>query len=126
YDPFTQKEYYRLSAYFNSIDESGANDAGGLANPVMALTTPELEQKIAGLKTAEQQAEQELTALDARLRGEQVSWEQSLVKDPAQLAGPTWTPLAIEQVSAEQGTMFTRQEDGVVLAGGPNPATEEY
>jgi len=23
YDPFTQKEYYQLTAYFNSIDEDG-------------------------------------------------------------------------------------------------------
>ncbi len=32
-DPITNAEYYQLSAYFNSIEESGGNDAGGLANP---------------------------------------------------------------------------------------------
>ena len=33
FDPILQREYYQLSAYFNSIEETGANDAGGLANP---------------------------------------------------------------------------------------------
>jgi ubiquinone/menaquinone biosynthesis C-methylase UbiE len=46
YDPFTAKDYYRLYAYFNSIDESGAVDRGGNASPVMELPTPaQVKQK---------------------------------------------------------------------------------
>ncbi len=49
YDPFTQRDYYRLFAYFNNVPESGAVDRGGMANPVLLLPTPEQSSKIAGL-----------------------------------------------------------------------------
>jgi hypothetical protein len=46
FDPFTQKEYYRLFAYFNSVPESGAVDRGGNANPVMKVPTAEQERAL--------------------------------------------------------------------------------
>lgn len=52
YDPFSQKEYYRLYAYFNNIAESGAVDRNGAANPVLPLPTPE---QTAQLQAVQQQ-----------------------------------------------------------------------
>jgi hypothetical protein len=40
FDPISQKDYYGLYAFFNSIDETGAVDHDGAANPVLALTPP--------------------------------------------------------------------------------------
>jgi hypothetical protein len=64
YDPFTQKEYYGLFAYFNSINESGAVDRGGNAAPVLALPTPtqlkrqaELRAQLAALEHEERKAD---------------------------------------------------------------------
>ncbi|MBQ16786.1 MAG: hypothetical protein CMJ65_06635 [Planctomycetaceae bacterium] len=37
FDPLTQKEYYRFSAYFNSLDETGRVDAKGNAKPVLTV-----------------------------------------------------------------------------------------
>ncbi len=45
FDPISQKDYYSLYAYFNSIDESGANDAGGLANPLLSLGNGRAKQQ---------------------------------------------------------------------------------
>ncbi|MFO0844978.1 MAG: DUF1549 domain-containing protein [Gemmataceae bacterium] len=45
FDPFTARDYYRLAAFFNSIDESGAVDRGGNANPVMEFPTPQQEAR---------------------------------------------------------------------------------
>ena len=57
FDPISQREFYGLYAYFNSIDESGGVDRGGNAKPVMKIAAPqiaariaELEKKIAGMK----------------------------------------------------------------------------
>jgi mono/diheme cytochrome c family protein len=57
YDPIPQKDFYRLSAYFNNIAETGAVDRNGQANPVLSLPTPKqtetvtrLEKTIAGLE----------------------------------------------------------------------------
>lgn len=44
YDPIAQKDYYRLYAYFNSIDEGGGVDRGGNANPVIPAPTPEQQE----------------------------------------------------------------------------------
>src|SRR5262249_3391174 len=65
YDPLLQKEYYQLAAYFNSINESGANDAGGLANPVISLATEEQETRLAMLRDAEQKAAADIKSVRA-------------------------------------------------------------
>ncbi len=41
FDQLKQREYYQLSAYFNSIDETGSNDDRGFAKPVLSLNSPE-------------------------------------------------------------------------------------
>src|SRR5207245_4754018 len=46
FDPFTQKEYYQLYAYFNSIAETGGVDRGGNAAPILRLGTAEEEQRM--------------------------------------------------------------------------------
>ena len=47
FDPLSQKEYYRFSAYFNSIAESGRVDKGGNANPVARVTTRAQQTELA-------------------------------------------------------------------------------
>lgn len=49
YDPFSQKEYYQLYAYFNNIAESGAVDRGGNAAPVLRLVTEPIQRKLDAL-----------------------------------------------------------------------------
>src|SRR5262249_4489180 len=49
YDPFSQKSYYQLFAYFNNIAESGAVDKGGNAVPVLRLLTEPIQQRITRL-----------------------------------------------------------------------------
>jgi hypothetical protein len=54
YDPFTQKDYYRLYAFFNNVPEKGLD--GDKANPVpsLMLPTPEQARKLAELRGARQ------------------------------------------------------------------------
>ena len=126
FDPLAQKEYYQLSAYFNSIDESGANDAGGLANPTISLATGEHQKKVDELKAAEEQAKKEVADQEQKLRGTQPQWEQELKAGAAdgKFAEVKWTLLVPEGLSADQGTVLTKTADGAVLASGPNPPKE--
>jgi hypothetical protein len=68
FDPLTQREYYQLAAYFNSVDESGGNDAGGLANPIVRLATADQEARLAQLAVVEQEAGNEVERIEAQLR----------------------------------------------------------
>src|ERR1700733_5777788 len=63
FDPIRQREYYQLSAYFNSIDEPGVNDAGGLANPIISFPSPEQQKKIDALKEKEAAAAKDYASL---------------------------------------------------------------
>ena len=130
FDPLTQREYYQLSAYFNSIDESGGggNDGQGLANPTITLASPEAQKKIEELKAAEERLKTERDELEKTLRAGQPQWEQSLVRDtPAgQLAEVKWMPLVPDEMFSDKGTVLTKSDDGTVLASGPAPERDEY
>ncbi len=53
YDPISQKEYYRLYAYFNNVNETGGVDRrNSTAAPTLELPTEEQKQKTAALEKA--------------------------------------------------------------------------
>ncbi|MBI5760127.1 MAG: DUF1549 domain-containing protein [Planctomycetales bacterium] len=81
FDPFTQREYYQLSAYFNSIEESGANDAGGLANPVISLSSPEQQRRTEELRGAEADANKRRDEIEKQLRESLPEWEKTLTAE---------------------------------------------
>ncbi len=62
FDPFSQKEYYRLFAYFNGLPESGATDEWPNAKPTLALPTPEQSARIARLEGEVEDRKRELAA----------------------------------------------------------------
>ena len=70
FDPLQQRDYYQLSAYFNSIDETGGggNDGQGLANPTLPLESDADREKIAQLKAAEVSANQDRERVERELR----------------------------------------------------------
>src|SRR5947209_1295934 len=48
YDPITQRDYYALSAFFNSIDEYGLYDRADIVpTPSLLLPTPPQERELA-------------------------------------------------------------------------------
>jgi hypothetical protein len=126
FDPLSQAEYYQLSAFFNSIDESGGNDAGGLAQPVISMATAEEAARIAALKATEATAQREHDQLMASAAGDQAAWEKTLVATLTASPQIDWTPLHPESVRSEDGATLTPRPDGSILASGTNPATDEY
>ena len=49
YDPFSQKDYYRLSAFFNSVNERGLVQKDGNSGPAVFITNEAAEKQIAWL-----------------------------------------------------------------------------
>ena len=58
YDPFSQKDYYQLSAFFNSVNERGLVQKDGNSGPAVFITNETAEKQIAWLnrKIEEQQS----------------------------------------------------------------------
>ena len=125
FDPLAQKEYYQLSAFFNSIEESGANDSGGLANPVITFAGPEQQKKLDDLRAAETAANQSRDELDRKLRESQAEWEKSLVASGS-AAEPQWSVLTFETLKSEAGATLKKLDDNSVLASGENPAKDSF
>ncbi len=126
YDQLTQREYYQLSAFFNSIEETGGNDAGGLANPVLSFASPEEQKKIDERKLAESGASKAVIALEKKLRAEQPQWEAAMLAGGVSKAEAGWQPLTPIEANAEHGSKLAIQPDGSVLASGPAPDKDAY
>jgi len=90
FDPFTQKDFYGLYAFFHNVSERGIGNYGANfrrnAPPFLILSAPELETKLATLRTEQTDAPGKLAEIDARLMADYPVWEaglQKLVADPA-------------------------------------------
>jgi hypothetical protein len=88
FDPLTQREYYQIYAYFNSIPEDGRASNHGNSAPWIAAPTREQQRQLAKLETETAQVERRLAA---QLKSEglaQRRWERSL----AEQSGAQWAP----------------------------------
>ena len=92
YDPITQKEYYRLSAYFNSIDEDGHSFDQGNSPPWIAAPTREQQRQLQDLDQEITQTENHIATLVKKSTERQRRWEQSLISSAGGRANQQWFP----------------------------------
>ncbi|MEZ5364461.1 MAG: DUF1553 domain-containing protein [Bryobacterales bacterium] len=78
YDPITQKDYYSLFAFFNSVPERGLVYNFGNDGPRMKAPTPEQKTKLAALAEEAKQAHAKWAALEPQVEKAQRAWEKSL------------------------------------------------
>lgn len=131
YDPVTQKEFYQLFAFFNSIDESGVLDSeggnrgGGNSRPVVQIASDEQLVKQASLEAAVKEAEARVAAAKSELPAHQIEWERKLI---AQLSGnqSAWSMITPSSVQSQGGAQLTQLDDGSWLASGKNPDHDTY
>jgi hypothetical protein len=116
YDPFRQKEYYQLLAFFN-----GTEDRGRSNDPILPVPTAEetvrrnrIHEEIARWEAVLNRSTPELAAAQSR-------WEQSMAGQRV-----AWTALTPTSLASAQGATLTRQPDGSILAGGKGPETDSY
>jgi hypothetical protein len=85
YDPVTQKDFYRLYAYFNNVPEKGQDGRAGYAAPFMRVPPPEARAKASALQQELERLEREQQAETPASLGRLAAWEASV--DPAASAG---------------------------------------
>lgn len=143
FDPVTQRDYYRLFAFFNQTSERGED--GRVANAVPMIPAPTRDQQAA---LAEQS--RELAALDAQLAPARTAWQwrpadaarlepvlaSARAKvtadpgvallptetDPTGIAGSAWRPDLAQPAPKLAATAFDfRAKSGLTLAFWLNP-----
>ncbi|QDU30358.1 Planctomycete cytochrome C [Anatilimnocola aggregata] len=125
FDPLKQREYYQLSAYFNSIEETGGNDAGGLANPVLSFASDEQQARVDELKKEEQLAKNAKDDLEKKLPQLQLEWEQSLAST-SDSRESLWNSLVPRTLKATSEVELRLLDSGAVLAEGKNADRSNY
>ena len=123
YDPFTQKDYFRLLAFFANGDFESRSFGDGTRyfEPTLDLATPDQEVARKELQARVDRLAQELRTVTPEVREAQARWEQSI-----RTADSAWTRLAPRKVSATNGVVLTALADGSVLASGANPPLTSY
>jgi hypothetical protein len=122
YDPFTQRDYYQLYAFFNSLAEEASDE--NIANPRPFLRVPTETDRalLAGLNEELARLDAELTAPNPALDAREARWatERGAAHTRRWL---TWLP---EVLKATNGAELTLEADGAVRAGGANPDKTVY
>jgi hypothetical protein len=127
FDPFTQKDFYRMGAFFADIQEPAIS----LPTPELLLPTPEQEKELARLDGAIADAKKKLETNTPELAAAQAKFEKDYRDKWATMdvkeAAVKWTPIAVTEAKSAGGAMLAIQKDGsTILASGPNPSTDAY
>ena len=123
YDPFTQKDYFRLLSFFANGDFDGKSFGDGTRyfEPTLDLATPEQEAARKELQAEIDKLDQQLKTSTPEVREAQARWEESL-----RAAQTAWTALTPQEVNATNGVVLRIQTDGSVLASGANSPLTTY
>ncbi|MBO0863248.1 MAG: DUF1553 domain-containing protein, partial [Chloracidobacterium sp.] len=78
YDPLSQREYYQLFAYFNSIPENGLHLRAGNTPPTMLAPTSEQQRELKQLDTQIAAIEKRFAAWEPQIQKARQAWERSL------------------------------------------------
>ena len=131
YDPFTQRDYYRLFAYFNNTeieaDRTNPKVPGSIAfrGPTMDLHDPEAAARRAALEASVAELRKRLEARRAELAASLDDWEAAVGATTATSPqSHVLRPAIIESAEGSEGTLL---EDGSILyAGEDPPSTDVY
>jgi hypothetical protein len=110
YDPFPQKDYYRLFAFLNNDDE-----------PLMEVPGLAAQAKRAAIQRKIADIQDQLMGQYADLPQKMEAWE----RDMKAMEG-TWTVLEPQTFYASVGTKFAKLDDDSLLATGSNPPVSQY
>jgi len=124
YDPFTQKDYYRMMAFFQNSDYDAKTFGDGTRyfEATMDVPTPEQETK---RKTIQEEIDKLQAALKAdtpALARAQAAWEQEMRLE----SSTGWHVLTPKRVTADGDVILTSRPDGSIVASGPNPGEAVY
>lgn len=88
YDPFTQKEFYRMFAYFNNVPESGRAMKYGNSPPLMLAPTPDQQSTLVALDAKLAGATDQLRAKQPEIDRLRAAW----IDNYAALPSVRWAP----------------------------------
>src|SRR5262245_1789359 len=123
YDPFTQKDYYRLMAFFDNAEYqiAGAENSRYVLEPQISLPTPEQEEKRKLLDAEIKQLATRLNTQTTELDAEQANWERDMLDERNK-----WTTLDLIKLESTGGATLKKLDDKSALVSGASPERDVY
>ena len=123
FDPVSQKDYYGLFAFFNSIDETGA--AGTKAKPYLSYEAPHAPHSVT--EAEEWHNQTQVLSKAAKIEASK-AFDPWLEKTRTQLPPDyaAWRPMQPATMQSVEGTEFQSEADGSVQTSGPFPRQDDY
>ena len=122
YDPISQADYYRLSAFFDSIDEDGK--AGRGAKPYLKYASPFAARAVAAAEDLVKARKSVESAARVAAAGPFTRWLADL-RAKAAMGKRAWEPVKPSRAESVEGTRLAVAGD-MVEASGPAPRQDDY
>ena len=123
YDPFSQRDYYALYAFFNSLSEEASDRNIDNPVPFVRVATAEQQERLDAIDAEEARLTALLEAPNPELDAQETAWVAATADDVAR----SWNAIVPETATATGGaTLSIDRVDGVVAASGANPAKTVY
>ncbi|QOV89733.1 PSD1 and planctomycete cytochrome C domain-containing protein [Humisphaera borealis] len=130
YDPFSQKDYYQLFAFFNSTTKEAERSNPKVPGSIRFLG-PEMSLTDAGNSKAQEKLQQEVAAANQQLAARSklfetpdAAWEAATLKTASE--GPSEHVLEITDFDSIGGATHEVLKDGSVLVSGDPPDKDTY
>ena len=123
FDPISHEDYYRLFAYFNSIDEDGK--AGRAAKPYLKYKSPHVERSIDEAQKVVDLRKQTEATVQQEAERQFEPWLVERIADVRDGFAP-WRELQLRAAESVEGTVLGLQPDGAIQTSGPNPRQDDY
>ena len=123
YDPFTQRDYYRMYAFFENAEYRIGTEPFQrfVFEPDLELPTAEQEEKRKRLKTELAGLEKLLGTSTPQLNEAQAKWEAEMIAEPKR-----WVMIDPQDYRSTGGTTLTKLADRSLLAAGEMPEFDDY
>lgn len=101
FDPFTQRDFYSLYAFFHNVAEQGIGNYGANirrnAPPQIKLPSPDVDVRLASLRNEQTETQRRLQELDATLASSQAAWEERVRSAPLAWRGAEFASASLDK-----------------------------
>ena len=119
YDPFTQRDFYQLLAFFNQVPEQGIDGDRGNAAPFVSAPSSEQRARADRLRQRLADADRSLRQREANCEADLISWQQSLANEEAPQQPPSDMRLYLPLDEVTDGTTLERVRGERASVQGP-------
>jgi hypothetical protein len=123
FDPFTQRDFYSMMAFFNNVDKRQEDNGETpiYIEPVLEMPTPEQKAHREKLDTRIRELAETTQTTTPELKAAQTAWEKSVLD-----AESRWRVINPEKMTTAAGTTLTAGAEGLIFATGEAPRNEAY